>query len=131
RHRKLDSYISKEQPLLKSFFAELLDSQLLNSEMADNAIRGFIDTHSADEIMANQDKIEKWLPITNHYSSIMLKYTLVHRSKELQRIYIKSSVQELREAINSDLDSYLFGPLVIGHEGSGKDFLEPESKQIV
>lgn len=131
RHRNIKSYIHNEQPLLKVFFAELLDSESLNSKMADDAIRGFVDTHSAEEIMINRDKIDKWLPNTGHYSSIMLKYTLVHKSKDLQRIYIKSIVKELREANNSDLDSYLFGPLSMGFQGSGKNLLEPESKQAV
>ena len=131
RHRNVKSYINNDQPLLKVFFAELLDSKSLTSKIADDGIRGFIDTHSPKEIMANLDKINKWLPTTGHYSSIMLKYTLVYKSKELQHIYIKSIVNELREANNSDLDSYLFGPLSIGYQGSGKGLLEPESKQVV
>ncbi|MDP3270048.1 MAG: hypothetical protein Q8M40_13500 [Legionella sp.] len=131
RHRNDKSYINNDQPLLKSFFYELIDSKSLNQKMADDATRGFIDTHSSEEIMANKDKIDKWLPITGHYSSIMLKYALVHKSKDLQLIYIKSIINELRKANNSDLDSYLFGPLSMGYQGSGKNFLEPESKQMV
>ncbi|WP_242601997.1 hypothetical protein [Legionella yabuuchiae] len=131
RHRNVKYYIKNDQPLLKGFFTELLDSKSLNPKMADDAIRGFIDTHSSEEIMISRDKIDKWLPTTGHYSSIMLKYTLVHKSKDLQPIYIKSIVDELRKANNSDLDSYLFGPLSIGYQGTGKNLLEPESKQIV
>lgn len=131
RHRNNKPFVKNDQPLLKVFFAELLDSKALNSKMADNTIRGFIDTHSSEEIMTNLDKIDKWLPTTGHYSSIMLKYTLVHKSKELQRIYIKSIIAELRKANNSDLDSYLFGPLSMGYQGTGKNLLEPESKQVV
>ncbi len=131
RHRNNRSFVKNDPPLLKAFFTELLDSKSLNSKMADDAIRGFIDTHSSKEIMMNLDKIDKWLPTTGHYSSIMLKYTLVHKSKELQRIYIKSIVAELRKENNSDLDSYLFGPLSMGYQGTGKNLLEPESKQVV
>lgn len=131
RHRNAKSYINNDQPLLKVFFTELLDSKSLNSKMADDVLRGFIDTHSSEEIMANRDKMDKWLPTTGHYSSIMLKYTLVHKSKELQPIYIKSIINELRKANNSDLDSYLFGPLSMGYQGTGKNLLEPESKQMV
>lgn len=58
--------------------------------------------------MVNLEKINKWLPKVDHYSSIMLKYTLVYKSKALQAIYIKSIVNELRETNNSDLDSYYF-----------------------
>jgi len=131
RHRNNKPFVKNDEPLLKVFFADLLDSKSLNSKMADDAIRGFIDTHTSEEIMMNLDKIDKWLPTTGHYSSIMLKYTLVHKSKELQRIYIKSIVAELRKANNSDLDSYLFGPLSMGYQGTGKNLLESESKQVV
>ncbi|MDX2346894.1 MAG: hypothetical protein QNK11_08505 [Legionella sp.] len=131
QHRNIKAYLNHEQPLLKAFFSERLDSKSLNSKMADDAIRGFIDTHSPEEIITNRDKIDKWLPITGHYSSIMLKYTLVHQSKELQHIYIQSIIDELRKANNSDLDSYLFGPLSMGYQSSGKNLLMPESKQVV
>ena len=131
QHRNVKSYINNDQLLLKAFFAELLDSKSLTSKSADAAVRGFLDTHSPEEITTNLDKIDALLPSVGHYSSIMLKYSLVHKSKELQHIYIKSIINELREANNSDLDSYLFGPLSIGYEGTGKDLLEPESKQIV
>lgn len=131
RHRNNKSYKTTEQSLLKVFFNDLLNSKSLNSKIADDAIRGFIDTHSNEEILASRDTIDKWLPKTGHYSSIMLKYTLIHRSKELQKIYTKSIVKELRQANNSDLDSYLFGPLSIGYQGTGKNLLEPESKQVV
>lgn len=131
RHRNVKSYIKNDQALLKVFFAELLDSKSLNPKMADDAIRGFIDTHSSEEIMTSRDKVDKWLPTTGHYSSIMLKYTLVHKSKDLQLIYIKSIVDELRRADNSDLDSYLFGPLSIGYQGTGGNLLEPESKHVI
>ncbi|MBA2709203.1 MAG: hypothetical protein H0U57_01225 [Tatlockia sp.] len=133
RHRNVKSYINNEQLLLKAFFAELLDSTSLTStsNIADDGIRGFIDTHSPDEVLANIDKIDRLLPTAGAYSSIMLKYSLVHKSKALQRIYIKSIIKELREANNSDLDSYLFGPLSIGYQGTGKDLLETDSKQAV
>ena len=60
-----------------------------------------------------------------------METVLVYKSKTLQPIYIKSIVNELREANNSDLDSYLFGPLSIGYQGTGKNLLEPKSKQVV
>jgi hypothetical protein len=131
RHRNVKSYIASGRPLLKAFFAELLDVGTLNNKTADDAIRGFIETHSPEEIMVNLDEINKWLPSVGHYSSIMLKYSLAHKSKELQRIYIKSIVTELQEANNSDLDSYFFGPLSMGYQGAGENLLEPESKQVV
>ena len=131
RHQKDPSYQKEDQALLKTFFARLLNSEELNPKLADDVIRGYIDTHSPEEILKNRNKIDKWLPITGHHASIMLKYSLVHKSTEVQKIYIKSIIKELREANHSDLDSYFFGPLSIGYENSGSDFLEPESKKIV
>ena len=121
---------SEEQQLLKSFFSELLDEKL-TPKAADNTVRGFVDLHAPNEVMSNLPQIDKQLATVNHTSSIMLKYSLVHKSKELQPIYMKSIINELRMADDSDLDSYLFGPLSIGYQGTGKDLLEPEAKQVV
>lgn len=44
---------------------------------------------------------------------------------------MQSIVNELRIANDSDLDSYLFGPLSIGYQGAGKNLLEPEAKQML
>lgn len=131
QHRNVKSYINNDQLLLKNYFAELLNSKSLTSKSTNTAIRGFLDLHGAEEIMENLDVIDTLLPKTDHYSSIMLKYSLVHKSKELQRIYIKSIINELREANNSDLDSYLFGPLSIGYSGTGKGLLDPDSRQLI
>ena len=131
QHRNVKSYINHDQLLLKSYFAELLNSKSLTSKSTNTAIRGFLDLHGAEEIMENIDVIDTLLPKTDHYSSIMLKYSLVHKSKELQRIYIKSIINELRDANNSDLDSYLFGPLSIGYAGTGKNLLDPDSRQLI
>ena len=130
-HTDDKAYINNDKLLLRAFFADLLNSQSLNSKMANNALRGFIDTHTPEEILNNRDKFDKLLSTTSHYSSIMLKYSLIDLSKELQNIYVKSIITELREADNSDLDSYLFGPLSIGYQNLGKNFLDPESRQVV
>jgi hypothetical protein len=131
RHKNMKQYINYEEALLKTFFAELLDSKFLNSSLADDAVRGFIDTHSPEEIIINRDKIDKWLLVIDNYASLMLKYTLAYQSKELQYIYIQSIVDELSQANNADLDSYFFGPLSIGYQNSGKNLLAPEPKQVV
>jgi len=131
RHSNIASYLDDEQPLLKAFFSELLDAKSLNASMADDVIRGVIDTHSPEEITIKRDKIDKWLLSVDHYASIMLKYTLVHQSKAFQSIYIQSIVDELGRANNADLDSYFFGPLSIGYQASGANLLEPQSKQVV
>ncbi|MGV3739794.1 MAG: hypothetical protein ACO1N3_00670 [Gammaproteobacteria bacterium] len=129
RHLDLDKQ-SEEQASLKSFFSELL-SEELSSKAADNAIRGFVDLHSSDEIMSNIQQIDSQLSHVNHTSSIMLKYSLIHKSKQLQPIYMESLVRELQDSNDSDLDSYLFGPLSLAYQAMGKNLLEPKSKQIV
>lgn len=121
---------ARDKELLRSFFHKLIGEKL-NQRCADWATMGFIDTHTADETLQNLDKIDAQLAVATHPASITLKYKLVHKSKELQSIYIKSIVDELREANNSDLDSYFFGPLAIGYQGTGKHLLEPDSKQMV
>lgn len=121
---------ARDKELLKRFFHKLIGEKL-NQRCADWATMGFIDTHTADETLQNLDKIDIQLAVATHPASITLKYKLVHKSKELQSIYIKSIVDELREANNSDLDSYFFGPLAIGYQGTGKNLLEPDSKQMV
>ena len=131
QHHNEKSYIDNEKPIVKDFFEKLLDDKSLPQHMADTGLRGFIDTHTADEITNNLDKINECLKQVNHHSSVMLKYTLTFKSKELQKIYMKSLVNELKVANDSDLDSYLFGPLSMGYQGTGKNLLEPESKQVV
>lgn len=121
---------ARDKELLRKFFHRLIGEKL-NQRCADWATMGFIDTHTADEILQNLDKIDAQLAITTHPASITLKYKLVHKSQELQLIYIKSIVNELRAVNNSDLDSYFFGPLSIGYQGTGKNLLESDSRQIV
>ncbi len=125
-----DNPNASDKELLKNFFQRLIGEKL-NQQCADWATMGFIDTHNADETMQNLDKIDAQLKVATHPASITLKYKLVHKSKELQAIYIKSIVDELREANDSDLDVFLFGPLTIGYQGTGEKLLEPESKQII
>ncbi|KTC65755.1 Uncharacterised protein (plasmid) [Legionella adelaidensis] len=120
----------RDKELLRYFFHKLIGEKL-NQHCAGWATMGFIDTHTADETIQNLDNIDTQLAIATHSTSIMLKYKLVHKSKVLQPIYIRSIIDELREANNSDLDSYFFGPLAIGYQGTGRTLLEPESKQMV
>ncbi|MFI4955235.1 MAG: hypothetical protein ACHP9Y_04915, partial [Gammaproteobacteria bacterium] len=131
QHRTEKSYIDNDRPIIKAFFEKLLDDKSLTPHMADTGTRGYIDTHTADEITDNVDKINESLKHVNHHSSVMLKYALTFKSKELQKIYMKSLVNELKKAKDADLDSYLFGPLSIAYQGRGKNLLEPESKQVV
>lgn len=121
---------ANDYELLKNFFHRLIGEKL-NQRCADWATMGFLDTHNADETWQNLDKIDAQLSVATHYASVTLKYKIVHKSKELQPIYIRSIINELREANNSDLDSYFFGPLAIGYNGTGKNLLTPESKQLV
>ena len=131
QHNNVKFYVNNEQPILKVFFDELLDNKSLSPSMIDDGLRGYIDTHSADEIIINLSRIDKWLPTLNNYSSIMLKYSLVLKSKQLQSIYIKSIIDELRKQNNSDLDSYFFGPLSIHCKGLCENLVEPDSMQLI
>lgn len=121
---------STEQHMLKNFFSELL-YEAISPKAADNTIRGFIDLHTSEEIMNHLPQINAQLAGVTHTSSIMLKYALMHKSKELQPIYMQSIINELHIANDSDLDSYLFGPLSIAYQEAEKDVLEPESKQML
>ena len=121
---------SEEQTLIKDFFAELLYEKL-TPKASDNAIRGFVDLHTADEIIDHTHQIDLKLSQVNHTASIMLKYSLLHKSKKLQPIYMESLIKELHDANNSDLDSYLFGPLSLAYKAVGKNLLESKSKEIV
>lgn len=121
---------SEEQKLLKDFFAELLYEKL-TPKASDNAIRSFVDLHTTDEIINHTQQIDSKLSQVNHTASIMLKYSLIHKSKKLQPIYMESLVKELHDTNDSDLDSYLFGPLSLAYKAVGKNLLESKSKQIV
>lgn len=121
---------AKDYELLKNFFSRLIGEKL-NQRCADWATMGYIDTHTADETMQNLDKIDAQLAVATHPASITLKYKLVHKSKLLQYMYIQSIVDELRKVNDSDLDSYLFGPLAIGYQGTGENLLTPDSKQLI
>lgn len=121
---------ARDSELLRHFFSQLMNEKL-SQHSANWATTGFIETHSSEEILQNLDKIDSQLLVAGHYASIMIKYSLIFKSKQLERIYIKSIVDELRVANNTDLDSYLFGPLSIGYQGTGKNLLEPESRQMV
>lgn len=129
RHLDLNKH-SEEQALLKSFFSEMLYEKL-TPKATDNTIRGFVDLHTTDEIMSNIQQIDSQLSHINHTSSIMLKYSLIHKSRKLQPIYMESLVKELHDTNDSDLDSYLFGPLSLAYESIGKNLLEPKSRRMV
>lgn len=119
-----------DKELLRTFFYRLIDEKL-NQQRADWAVMAFLSLYNADEITKNLDKIDIQLASMAHHASILNKYSLVFVSKELQTIYIKSILDELRSINNSEIDDYFFGPLSIGYTGSGKDLLLPENTQLI
>lgn len=131
QHRLQQPYLDNERLMVKDFFEKCLEEESFTPHMVDTSLRGFIDTHAADEIMNQQFKINEQLKKVNHHSSVMLKYALTFKSKELQKIYMKSLVNELRAVNDSDLDSYLFGPLSMAYQAQGDVLLEPETKQVI
>lgn len=120
----------RDKGLLSAFFFKLINETLSPTSAADVAL-GFIQTHSIDQIERNLEKIDAQLKVSAHHSSITTKYLLVHTSEKLQTIYIKSILDELREANSTELDDYFFGPLTIGYNGSGKDLLLPENTKLI
>jgi len=126
----IDNPNSRDKALLRTFFFKLINETLSPTSSADVAL-GFIQTHSVDQIEKNLERIDAQLKVSAHHSSITTKYILVHKSKELQSIYIKSILDELREANSAELDDYFFGPLTIGYNGSGKDLLSPENTKLL
>ena len=121
---------ARDEALLRNFFFQLIHEKL-SSASADHVTLGFIQSHSTEQIMANLKAIDAQFKASAHHSSIINKYVLVFESDELQDIYIKSILDELREANSTDLDDYFFGPLTIGYQGSGKNLLSPENTKLV
>ncbi len=121
-----------DQMLLKSFFATRLEEKI-NNQVASNVVRSFVDLHSTQEVIANMDKINDLLTKMPHESSVMLKISLASKSKEIETIYMKSLIAELKEVNSSDLDGFLFGPLVMAYKQSSKpvsqEILNPESRE--
>ena len=120
----------RDKELLKNFFSELINEKL-NQHSSGDAALGFIQTHSIDDIMRNLDKIDAQLERSTHNDLVIIKYSLVYTSKRLQPTYNKSIVNELRAVNSADLDDYFFGPLGMGYNGTGKDLLLPECKEMV
>ena len=120
---------NNEHQLLVHFYSQLLDTDI-NNQNADHTIRSYIDLNNAEDVLINQHKIDTLLTKVPHQSSIMLKNTLVKKSKRLEKIYIPSIIKELKEANDYDVDSYFFGPLNLTLQ-INKANLEPESKKMV
>jgi hypothetical protein len=121
---------TNDQMLLKSFFAKLLEETVVN-QTASQVVRGFVDLHSSEEVQDNVAKINQLLVKMSHQSSIMLKMSLASKSRDLEKIYIKSIVLELRKTNNSDLDGFLFGPLSMAYKKTGPNVLASETRKEV
>jgi hypothetical protein len=116
---------------VRTFFERVLQKTMLTQKQADWGVLGFVQTHTADEVIANLDIINAALAQTNHVASIQNKYSLAFKSSKLQSLYMQSMVDELMIVDNSDLDSYLLGPLSMGLENTGVALLTPESQEII
>jgi len=130
-HGGEDKYKKDSLPKVRAFFERLLHDKKLAMKISDNALRGYIDTHTSEEIIANKELVDaKLANLETHEQSIMLKSALMFKSKDLQAIYTKSAVDELRHENKSDLDSYLFGPLSLAYK-EHLGFLSKDSENIV
>ncbi|MGQ3891772.1 hypothetical protein [Legionella sp. CNM-4043-24] len=122
---------TEDMEKIRRFFELVLQSDKLTQKQAERGVQGYVDSHSADEVVANLDRINAALTQTNHVASIQTKYLLAFKSPRLQTLYIQSIVDELMAANDSDLDSYFLGPLSIGLENTGSSLLNLESQEII
>lgn len=116
---------------IKQFFADFLNAGRYTEREADAAASVFIDAFSPDEVMANLDRIDAALRVVTQKHAIQHRYSLMFKSPTLQARYMQAIVDQLVSAGDSDLDSFLFGPLSIGLENSGKTLLLPETQDIL
>jgi hypothetical protein len=131
RHGSEELYIKDVLPKVRAFFESLMLDKSLETRINNDALRGFIDTHTSEEIIAKKELVDiKLGNLESHEDSIMLKSALMFKSPELQKLYTESLVNELRKANNSDLDSYLFGPLSLAYKAH-PEFLVKESADLV
>lgn len=121
----------EELSKIKQFFADFLNTGIYTEREADAAASVFIDAFSADEVIANLDRIDTALRGLTQKHAIQHRYSLMFKSPKIQARYMQAIVDQLVSANDSDLDSFLFGPLSIGLENSGKGLLLPETQDIL
>ncbi len=101
--------------VLKKFYSEML-YQTPERNDADKIIRGYIDFHSAKEIINSRTQIEQQMVGIEPRLVLGLKLELAYKSLELEKIYIPAVIEMLRKYQRSDLDGMFFGITKLWHE---------------
>ncbi|KTD63272.1 hypothetical protein Lsan_1390 [Legionella santicrucis] len=104
-----------DNELLKSFYAKML-YQNLERRDADKIIRGYIDFHSAQEIINSKTQIEQQMVEIEPRLVLGLKLELAYKSLELEKVYIPDVIKMLKKYQRSDLDGMFFGITQLWHK---------------
>lgn len=122
---------AEDMEKVRSFFERILQRGVLTQKQADSGVMGYVQTHSADEVVANLERINAALAQTHHVASLQNKYSLAFKSPRLQTLFIQSIVDELEAVDDSEFDGYFLGPLSIGLEHTGPTLLNPASQEVI
>ncbi|MDF1683924.1 MAG: hypothetical protein P1U36_04620 [Legionellaceae bacterium] len=105
----------KNHTSLRKFYTELMRQKLSNNN-ADMIIRGYIDTHTANEILANIRQIDMQCKGIEAHLLLGLKHNLALKSQALEQIYVPSMIAMLKKYNRSDLDDMFFGITKMGYK---------------
>lgn len=111
---------SSDLILLKDFYNQLL-SKNVTPRADDLATLGFIDISTADEIINNQDKLDRKLDSIDSFSRLRVHLQLTHKSKALEKIYLKKAMQLLLKEKSYQLDELFFGLSAMAYGSYQKD----------
>lgn len=106
--------------LLKDFYNKLLSTNV-TPRADDLATLGFIDISTVDEIINNQDKLNKKIDSIDSFSRLRVHLQLTHKSKELEKIYLKKAIQLLQKENSYHLDEMFFGLSAMAYGNYQKD----------
>ncbi|STX45159.1 Uncharacterised protein [Legionella gratiana] len=101
--------------VLREFYSKMLYQNLERND-ADKIIRGYIDFHSAQQIINRRSQIEQQMVGIEPRLILGLKLELAYKSLELEKIYIPAVIEMLRKYQRSDLDGMFFGITKLWHE---------------
>jgi len=107
----------QEREMLLEFYNSMINKPTLSVKQTKNITYGFLALSSTQQITKsintldkNIEKIEEKSPTTG----LGIRITLIHESPELEKIYLKKTIDHLRAAKSSDLDDMFFGTTSMG-----------------
>lgn len=105
-----------DKRLLQGFYTDLLSKELpLNDR--DNVIRGFVDVSTPDDVLVHVDRIDEISTGIEPHLLLGLKLQLARKSKELEQMYMPSTIHLLKKENRSDLDDMFFGITAMSYKG--------------